>query len=392
MLSNYLPRSAETAIAGLVSRFPAVAIVGPRQVGKTSLAQHLAAQMERPSVYLDLENPGDLNKLQDPELFLTPLQDYTVILDEVQRTPHLFPVLRGLIDRHRKPGRFILLGSASPDLIRDSSESLAGRIAYFELPPLNLHEVSGIADYRTHWLRGGFPESLLAGDDAASMEWREYFIQTYLERDLPTLGLSANPLLIRRLWTMLAHWNGNLLNYEALGNSLGITGATIRRYLDFFESAYLIRRIQPWFLNISKRLVKSPKVYIRDTGILHALLARTSYEQLLGYPAVGASWEAYVIQEIAAVLPPRCELCFYRTQDGTEADLVLVRGGVPEAMVEIKFSTTPAITKSMRLAAADLRTRRNIIVAPVESGYPLQDGFEVVGNREIELWIRQFAG
>jgi hypothetical protein len=313
-------------------------------------------------------------------------------LDEVQRAPHLFPVLRGLIDRHRKPGRFILLGSASPDLIRDSSESLAGRIAYFDLPPLNLQEVAGIADYRTHWLRGGFPESLLAGDDAASMEWREYFIQTYLERDLPMLGLRANTLLTRRLWTMLAHWNGNLLNYEALGNSLGITGATVRRYLDFFESAYLIRRIQPWFVNISKRLVKSPKVYIRDTGILHTLLARTDFEQLLGHPAVGASWEAYVIQEVAALLPPRCELCFYRTQDGTEADLVIIKGGVPEAMVEIKFSTSPTITKSMRIAADDLQTRRNIIVAPVESGYPLPDGFQVMGYREIESWVRQIAG
>lgn len=392
MSSNYIPRLAESAISGLVSRFPAVAIVGPRQVGKTSLAQHLSFRMERPAVYLDLENPGDLNKLQDPELFLTPLQDHTVILDEVQRAPHLFPVLRGLIDRHRKPGRFILLGSASPDLIRDSSESLAGRIAYFDLPPLNLQEVAGIADYRTHWLRGGFPESLLAGDDAASMEWREYFIQTYLERDLPMLGLRANPLLTRRLWTMLAHWNGNLLNYEALGNSLGITGATVRRYLDFFESAYLIRRIQPWFVNISKRLVKSPKVYIRDTGILHTLLARTDFEQLLGHPAVGASWEAYVIQEVAALLPPRCELCFYRTQDGTEADLVIIKGGVPEAMVEIKFSTSPTITKSMRIAADDLQTRRNIIVAPVESGYPLPDGFQVMGYREIESWVRQIAG
>lgn len=385
MMQPYLPRLAEKEITRLSKRFPAVAIVGPRQVGKTSLARRLAASWEQNTVYLDLENPSDLNKLSDPELFLTPLQDQTVILDEVQRAPHLFPALRGIIDRHRTPGRFLLLGSASPELIRDTSESLAGRIAYYELPPLVLPEVSHLADYRTHWLRGGFPESLLAEDEQASMEWRAFFIQTYLERDLPLLGLSANPVLTRRLWTMLAHWNGNLLNYEVLGNSLGITGATVRRYLDFFESAYLIRRIQPWFINISKRLVKSPKVYVRDTGILHALLSIETFGQLQGVPMLGASWEAYIIQELAAVLPPRCELCFYRTQDGTEADAVIVRGGSPEVLVEIKYSSAPSLTKGMRIAAADLQTRRNVIVAPVKESYPLQDGFEVLSYADIPI-------
>ncbi len=382
-MHSYLSRFAEKEITRLSKRFPAVAIVGPRQVGKTSLARHLAASWEQDTVYLDLENPADLNKLSAPELFLTPLQDKTVILDEVQRAPHLFPVLRGIIDRHRTPGRFLLLGSASPELIRDTSESLAGRIAYYELPPLVFPEVSFLADYQSHWLRGGFPESLLAEDEQASMEWRSFFIQTYLERDLPLLGLSANPVLTRRLWTMLAHWNGNLLNYESLGNSLGITGATVRRYLDFFESAYLIRRIQPWFFNISKRLVKSPKVYIRDTGILHALLSIETLEQLQGVPMLGASWEAYIIQELAAVLPPRCELCFYRTQDGTEADAVIIRGGKPEVLVEIKYSSSPSLTKGMRIAAADLQTRRNVIIAPVKESYPLQEGFEVLSYADI---------
>ncbi len=382
-MQPYLSRFAEKEIARLTKRFPAVAIVGPRQVGKTSLARRLAASWDQNTVYLDLENPADLNKLSDPELYLMPLQDKTVILDEVQRAPHLFPVLRGIIDRHRTPGRFLLLGSASPELIRDTSESLAGRIAYYELPPLVFPEVSHRADYRTHWLRGGFPDSLLAADEQASMEWRALFIQTYLERDLPLLGLSANPVLTRRLWTMLAHWNGNLLNYEALGNSLGVTGATVRRYLDFFESAYLIRRIQPWFFNISKRLVKSPKVYVRDTGILHALLSIETFEQLQGVPMLGASWEAYVIQELAAMLPPRCELCFYRTQDGTEADAVIVRGGTPEVLVEIKYSSAPFLTKGMRIAAADLQTRRNVIIAPVQESYPLQDGFEVLSYADI---------
>ena len=383
MMRPYIPRTAEKDILRLLSYFPAVAIVGPRQVGKTSLAKHITAEWTRPTLYLDLENPRDLNKLSDPFLFLEPLQEQTVILDEIQRVSDLFPILRGLIDQHRVPNRFILLGSASPDLIRDTSESLAGRLAYFELSPLSHLETAAFSSYQNHWLRGGFPESLLASDERNSMDWRDNFIQTYLERDLPLLGLNANPLLTRRLWTMLAHWNGNLLNLEAIGNSLGVTAPTIRRYIDFFEASYLIRRLQPWFTNISKRLVKSPKIYIRDTGILHALLAISSFEQLQGHPSLGASWEGYIIQEIATMLPPRHELYFYRTQDGTEADLVIVKAGVPDVLVEIKHSSAPLITKGLRIAATDLKTRRNVIVAPVSENYPLRDGFEVVSHARL---------
>lgn len=383
----YLPRQAEQYVGQLARQFPAVAIVGPRQVGKTSLAQHLAAQWPGDTVYLDLETPADFNKLKEPLLYLEPLQDKTVILDEVQRVPGLFPVLRGLIDRHRVPGRFILLGSASPELIRDASESLAGRIAYFELPPLSRIEVSSETDFRTHWLRGGFPESLLAADDEQSLRWRDNFIRTYLERDLPMLGLSANPVLTRRLWTMLAHYSGNLLVLENLGNAMGISSPTVRRYIDFFEAAYLIRRIPPWFANISKRLVKSPKLYIRDTGVLHALLDIGTVDQLHGHPVLGASWEGYVIQEIATMLPPRHELYFYRTQDGTEADLVVVKAGVPDLLLEIKYSSTPAVTKGMRIAANDLQTRRNLVVAPLDESYPLGDGFEALRLEDLPgIW------
>jgi uncharacterized protein len=377
-MNPYLPRLAEQSVSALAAQFPAVAIVGPRQVGKTSLAQHLAQQWSRESVYLDLETPADLNKLSDPTLYLEPLRDKTLILDEVQRVPTLFPLLRGLIDRHRVPGRFILLGSASPELIRDASESLAGRIAYFELSPLSRQEVGQTVDYQEHWLRGGFPESLLAQDDASSLRWRENFIQTYLERDLPLLGLSANPMLTRRLWTMLAHNNGQLMHLESLGNSLGITTPTVKRYIDFFEASYLIRRVQPWFANISKRLVKSPKIYLRDTGVLHALLAVGGFNQLHGHSALGGSWEAFIVQEVASVLPPRHELYFYRTQDGTEADLVVVRAGLPHILIEIKYNSAPSITKSLRTAAQDLQTQRNVIVAPVSESYPLRDGFEVL--------------
>lgn len=383
MPSSFIPRIGAKDITRLLNQFPAVAIVGPRQVGKTALARHIVKSLDRKSMYLDLESPGDLNKLNDLELFMDIVQDHTIILDEVQRLPKLFPELRGIIDNHRIPGRFLLLGSASPELIRDTSESLAGRIAYFELSPFVYSEIAQIADFHTHWLRGGFPDSILARNDEASMEWRTSFIQTYLERDLPILGLSANPMLTRRLWTMIAHWNGNMLNYETLGNSLGITGVTVRRYLDFFESAYLIRRIQPWFPNISKRVVKSPKVYIRDSGILHALLSVGSIDELLGIPTLGASWEAYIIQTMAAYLPPLCEMCFYRTQDGTEADIVLVKGGKPDVLVEIKYSSAPKITKSMRIAATDLQTRRNVIIAPLDEGYPMGSGFEVISYKDI---------
>ncbi|HQW26520.1 MAG TPA: ATP-binding protein [Saprospiraceae bacterium] len=383
MTLTYLPRNAEKEIIQLTKQFPAVAIVGPRQVGKTSLARYVADALEQKSIYLDLESPGDLNKLSDPELYLGSLPNLTVILDEVQRVPGLFPVLRGLIDKRRVPGRFILLGSASPELIQDASESLAGRIAYFEMNPFSFSEVSQKVDFRTHWLRGGFPNSLLAEDDKNSTVWREHFIQSYLERDLPLLGLNANPILTRRLWTMLAHWNGNLLKYESLSNSLGISGPTVRKYIDFFESAYLVRRIQPWFTNIPKRIVKSPKIYIRDTGILHTLLSIDSFDQLQGSPGIGASWEAYIVQEIASILPPRYELCFYRTQDGTEADLVLIKAGVPDKLVEIKYSSAPTVTKGMRIAAIDLQTRRNVIVAPVAESYPIGDGYEVLSNLEL---------
>ena len=382
-MSNYLLRSAEKEILRLIETFPVVVIVGPRQVGKTSLAKRIASQLTRPSQYLDLENPDDYNRLTNPSLFLDGLSEQTVILDEVQRIPALFPILRGVVDKNRHPGRFILLGSASPELIRDSSESLAGRAVYFELPTFRLEEIEPVSDYRQHWLRGGFPNSLLAASDADSLEWRENFIKTYLERDLPLLGLRADPMLVRRLWTMVAHSHGNLLNLDALAGSLAISGPTVRRYLDYLESSFLIRRLPPMIFNIRKRLIKSPKFFVRDTGILHSLLGISGFAQLQGHPALGNSWEGYVLEEIAAHLPPRTELYFYRTQDGTEGDIVIGRGGVPEVLLEIKYSTTPKLTKSFHIAKADLQTARNFIICPVETGYPLAEDVSVIGLRDI---------
>lgn len=383
-MQDFIPRQASATLLRLLSYFPAVAIVGPRQVGKTSLAMALQSQLERPSLYLDLENPDDRIKLQNPSLFLEPLAEHTVILDEVQRIPDLFPVLRGIIDRQRHAGRFLLLGSASPDLIRDSSETLAGRVAYHELRPLHYGEVHALHDFRQHWVRGGFPGSLLAPDDGLSAIWRQSFVRTYLERDLPMLGLSADPVLIGRLWQMLAHLSGSLLNMEKLAGALGIHGTTVRRYLDFLEAAYLIRRLPPFHANLKKRLVKTPKVYLRDTGILHQLLRIGSFIDLSGHPAVGASWETYVVEQLAATLPEWAELSFYRTHDGTEADLVIAKAGKPEALVEVKYSTTPKPSRGFHTAAEDLGVRRKFLACPVPQGFPLATDLWVVGLAELQ--------
>jgi len=383
-MKTYLSRLAEKEVARLAAKYPAVIVVGPRQVGKTSLVMQLGPQLLRKTIYLDLERPDDLGKLTNPTLFFDASEDQTVIIDEVQRMPELFPVLRSAIDRKRQPGRFILLGSASPELIRDTTETLAGRVAYLELAPFTLGELPPGTDFRQHWLRGGFPESVLAADDKDSLEWRQFLIRAFLERDLPMLGLRADPLLIRRLWTMIAHMNGGLLNMQALAKSLGISVPAVRRYIDFLESAFLIRRLAPYHFNIKKRLVKSPKIYIRDTGILHALLNIGDMQQLFGHPAIGGSWEAYVLQEICARVPLGTDLFFYRTQDGTEADIVIAPAGIPERLVEIKFSTAPNLGKGFFIAKEDLKTRRNFVVAPVENGYPVAEDIRVLGYRELD--------
>jgi hypothetical protein len=382
----YLQRKAEKEILDLAAYFPAVVIVGPRQVGKTSLSRHIANQLPQPSIYIDLELPEERSLLSEPTLFLEQHRNETVILDEVQRLPELFPVLRGLIDRDRRPGRFILLGSAAPELIRDSSESLAGRVAYYEMQPFLHAEVPQI-DYRVHWQRGGFPESLLAPDDRRSTQWRQNFIQTYLERDLPLLGLRADPIVIGKLWTMLAHNHGQLLNVEALSNALGLASNTIRKYMDFLESAYLIRRIQPFYTNIGKRLVKSPKVYIRDTGLLHSLLGIPDFDRLQRQPILGSSWEGYVLQEIAGMLEETDQLYFYRTNSGTEADAVIVRGGAPIILFEIKYSTAPVPSKGFYIAQKDLGTTRNFIVYPLERDYPLNAQTQVIGFNNISKYL-----
>ncbi|RDC57057.1 ATP-binding protein [Pedobacter chinensis] len=361
-----------------LKKSPAIAILGPRQVGKTTLAK----QLENDYIYLDMENPRDLAKLQDAYTFLESLQDRTVIIDEVQLLPTLFSLLRPLIDAKRTPRRFILLGSASPELVKGVSETLAGRISYNELSPIGLTELPETIGYEQHWFRGGFPESLLSENDALSKEWIDDFIVSYVERDLAKMfGVDLAPTLLRNFWSMLAHLNGNLFNGESFARSLGVSAPTVNRYLDFLEGGYLIRRLQPWFVNAKKRLVKSPKTYIRDTGVLHRLLNIPGYNDLFGHPAIGASWEGYVIEQIYQVKAKQTELFFYRTQTGAECDLVLVQGIAPIACIEIKLSNAPTVSKGFVNCTQDLEPKHKYIITPKSETYTTLNDIVVTNLR-----------
>lgn len=361
----------------LIEYFPVLGIVGPRQVGKTTLSKLLIKSIKKEAIYIDLENPADEAKLTDPVLFFEANQEKCVILDEIQRKPDLFPILRSMIDQHRIPGRFLILGSASPHLIRDSSESLAGRIAYEELAPFNLIEIISNQTQNKHWLTGGFPDSLLAPNGTLQQKWIRNFIQTYVERDLPMLGLNIDRNIIRKLWTMVAHMQGSVLNMSNLGKSLELSSATIKKYLTFLEDAFLIRHLKPYSQNIKKRLVKSPKVYVRDSGILHYLLNIETFDQLQGNPILGNSWEGYVVEQICQLLPERIEAYFYRTQDGAECDLVLTKAGVPELGIEIKYTSSPKISRGNKQSFEDLNTKMNYIITPDSDDYLLSENIRV---------------
>ena len=383
-----ISRSIEPTVLELLSYFPAVGIIGPRQVGKTTLVKQLMKRLSKATIYLDLENEGDLVRLTNPSAFLRPYQDSCVIIDEVQQMPSLFPLLRSLIDEHRVPGRFILLGSVSPRLIRDSSESLAGRIAYQELYPLSKEEVSPLSeiDTLTHWLRGGFPDALLAPTERLSFTWRRNFVKTYVERDLPQLGLDSKAVNVDTFWRMLASFHGNLWNAQNFSRSLGASAPTVSRYLAFMEQAFLIRRLIPYSINLKKRLVKSPKVYVRDSGLLHFLNGLTDLSELQGSHTVGASWEGYVIEQTLALLQDRGEAYFYRTQQGTEADLVLAKGNHILVAIEIKYTISPKLSKGFIIATEDLKTPYNIIITLGDAQFPIAEDIEVCG---IEPWITE---
>lgn len=338
----------------LLENFPCIAIVGPRQVGKTTLVHKISESSEKPSIYLDLESDEDQVKLQAAELYFSQRKDHLIVIDEIQRNPNLFSLLRSSIDRKREPGRFLLLGSASPELMMKSSESLAGRIAYLEMHPFCYSEVQASVSLDELWLRGGFPEALLANSDALSYEIRSQFIKTYMEREMALLGLSTSPSRLNQLLRMIAHLQAQTLNISQLANSMRIDTKTLLRYLDYLEYAFLIRRLESYHTNTGKRLVKAPKIFIRDTGVLHTLAGLETKEELDGYPGKGSSWESFVVQQILAKLHPQVSASYYRTQDGTKLDLVLTKGMVPVAGIEIKLSNAPKITKGTTLAANDL--------------------------------------
>lgn len=387
-----LSRSLYPSLLESLQTFPVVGLVGPRQVGKTSLAKQLATDLSatgRSPVMLDLERPSDLAKLAEPELFLEPLADRLVIVDEVQLKPDLFGVLRALVDARRTPGRFLILGSAAPSLIQHSSETLAGRVEFLELAPFSLCEVKGQTHLdATHlWQRGGYPECYLARSDAASMRWREAFIRSYLERDIPQLGIRTSATTLRRFWLMLAHHHGQLWNASTLAGSLGLSAPSVRHYLDILESTFMVRVLQPYSANLGKRLVKSPKVYLRDSGLLHALLNLPDHQALLGHPVLGASWEGWVIEQILSQAPVGSRPYFFRTASGNEIDLLLELPGGKLSAIEIKHSASPKLGKGFNEVLDALQLERGWVIAPVNEPYPATARARVLPLSHLaEIW------
>jgi len=374
-------------VQSALKRSPVVALLGPRQCGKTTLARQLA--LEQDVEFIDAESPAGRRRLEHPMAALEPLRGLTVI-DEAQLQPGLFPVLRVLVDRPRTTARFLLLGSASPDLIKGVSESLAGRVAFVDMGGFDLGEV-GEAGQRQLWLRGGFPRSFLADDEAASFAWREDFIRTFLERDIRMFGVNVPPDTLRRLWTMVAHYHGQIWNSSEVGRSLGEAHTTVKRHLDILSGALVVRQLPPWFENLGKRQVKSPKVYVRDSGVLHALAGLPSRRAVEESPRLGASWEGFVVEEAVRLVGGR-NACFWGTQAGAELDLLLLIGGRRYG-VEVKYGDAPGLTKSMHTALADLKLERLWVVYPGKESFPLERRVQLVSlatlRREITKLCRR---
>ena len=356
---------------------PAVALLGARQVGKTTLARRVAGETPN-SLYLDLENAGDRARLERPEIFLRANRERLIVLDEVQNAPGLFGALRGEIDADRRPGRFLVLGSASFELLRQS-QSLAGRLAIVDMAPLLLAEVHArFEDMQTLWLRGGFPPSYSAADDDISWRWRDAFVRHLLNTDLPALGVRVDAQAMWRFWRMVAHLHGELFNASAIDTSLGVSAPTVARYLDHLAGSLMLRRLEPYRANLGKRLVKSPKVYVRDSGLLHHLLGLHEVNDLLGHPAIGASWEGFVIEQILGQLDDgAATVSFYRTAVGAELDLVVERG-TRKIGFEIKFSSAPKVSRGFWTACADVGVDAAYVVAPVREGWPMAQGVGVI--------------
>ena len=379
-MQTYVSRIKEELVREHLAAFPAVVLLGARQVGKSTLAKRIIEHVGK-TVYLDLEDPRDFAKLQEPLAFLEANKDALICIDEVQRYPEIFQIFRPYLDKNNRPGQLLLLGSASRDLIKQSSETLAGRISYIEIGPFVASEVG---DLRRLWVQGGYPDSFLL-DSELSFDWRLNYIRTFLEQDIPQLGFSMPAAVLRRFWTMLAHVNGSILHQSNLAASMGVSVPTIRNYLDILEGTFGIRMLSPFFTNTRKRLVKSPKIYIRDTGLIHCLLGIESYNELLGHPCLGTSYEAFVIASILERFP-RYDASFYRSSGGAEVDLVLEKGTTRIA-IEIKHSAAPKLTQGFYEALKVIKPERAFVVAPVDSPFPLREGLWV---HNLETFLRAF--
>jgi len=376
-----IDRLIQGQIASLLRTFPAVALLGPRQVGKTTLTRELIRNSLDEVVYFDLENDDDIARMENPAFLFEQYPEACIVLDEIQRMPDLFRQLRPIIDQYRVPGRFILTGSASPALVKGVSESLAGRIAFAELSPVNLLEAlnSGITQEQ-HWFRGGFPTALTSATDTEFTLWAANFIRAYIERDLSLLfGVSLSEVLIRNFWYMLAANTGGIWTAENYARALGVSSTTIKRYLDFMEGAFMVRQLPAWYINMEKRVVKAPKVYIRDSGLLHQLNRIKSSRELPLNLIVGASWEGYVIEQIYQLKPAHLEMYYYRTHHGAECDLILVDGLKPVAAIEIKYATVPSISKGFYNVLDDLKVKRAFVITPGEKHYSIDDKTVVSG-------------
>lgn len=378
-MHGYIKRNIENSLKEYMGIFPVTAVLGPRQCGKSTLVREFSKNSDN-FLYMDLQLESEREKLKDPELFFEINQDKTICLDEIQNAPELFYPLRSIIDINRRNGRFIVLGSASMDLIRQSSETLAGRIGYLDLTPFLLSEVGGQAEINRYLMRGGFPESYLSENEVSSLKWRKNFIRTFLERDIREFGFNISPVRLGRLWSMLAHIHGQILNMARLSNSLDVSANTVKAYIDLLEQTFMVRTLKPYETNLKKRLVKSPKIYIRDSGILHALLDITDLNSLLGHIVFGSSWEGFVIQNVLSELPD-CKGYFYRTAAGAEIDLILVRGNKKVA-VECKSSMAPNISKGFYSSLEDLQIEEGYVVAPVKDSYPVKKNVFVVSLPE----------
>ena len=394
-----IPRAIETTVRERLISMPAVVLLGPRQVGKTTLARKIAASWPGDSLYLDMERPADRLRLDDADSYLRAQQGRLVVIDEIHRVPHLFEILRGIVDDWRaaglRNGHFLLLGSAALDLMQQASETLAGRVAYIDVTPITAIDLdASIRPDLSHqmlWLRGGFPDSLLAATDAASLNWRRDFIRSYLERDIPMFAARLPAVSVGRLWTMLAHNQGEMLTQSRLAQALGVSAPAVGRYLDLLVQLQLVRLLPPWHSNAGKRLVKTPKAYVRDSGLVHALLELQDLHSVLGHPVAGHSYEGMVLETLIAAAGPRYGAHFYRTQDGAEIDLVLSIGNRPEIGIEVKRSSAPSPQKGFAIACDDLAITRRFVVYPGTERFSLRHGAQAIGLSEVVKEILSFS-